>query len=181
MKFTRLLEVLLLQVLDFLNHCGLGWLYSLWWLLAQWKTRGSITRMKKAGEEFSRNSASESINKYAVQEIGEMLASSEFQSIYGFPECGIFDNPSERQNARLIKLLISSSSILFFDASDFERTKIVIPLEDIITVRIDGPEGHRLNIETKNFNIMCETSEYHMAIPVKRFLLQLGCCHKVEY
>jgi hypothetical protein len=152
-----------------------------WWLWAQWKTRGSITRMKKAGEEFSRNSANESINKYAVQEIGEILAISEFQSIYGFPECGIFEDPSEHQVARLIRLLISSSSILFFDASDFEKTKIVIPLEDIITVRIDGLEGHRLNLVTKNINIMCETSQYHMAIPVKRFLLQLGCCHKVEY
>lgn len=155
--------------------------HSGWWLWGQWKTRGAITRMKKAGEEFSRNSANESINKYAVQDIGEILAISEFQSIYGFPECGIFENPSEHQGARLIKLLISSSSLLFFDASDFEKTKIVIPLEDIITVRIDGLEGHRLNIETKNIHIMCETSEYHMAIPVKRFLLQLGCCQKVEY
>jgi hypothetical protein len=158
-----------------------AWLYLTPWVLwGRWKTRDEINRMKKAGKDFVENSSVPQ-SEYAFKEIGEILALSEFQSIYGFPEYGIFENPSEHRGARLIKLLISSNSLLFFDASDFEKTKVVTPLADVISVQIQGVGGRRLYIETEQLKVIFVKSKYYMAIPVRRFLIQLGCCHKVEY
>lgn len=141
------------------------------------KSHNAVQRMKTAGLEFSANT-SDPFSEIAKGKIGSILAMAHLLSVNGLPDCSEAGERIEHQDVRL---LISSTALLFFDS---KRSYVIINFSDFINVRADVIDGSTLIIKTKSHTVKCSTSYYFGAHPLNNLIhkfLNGGKSNILEY